>query len=707
MKKILLIVIACHIIFLKITAWHLPQDWIQKPITIDGVIDSIPKNKYRGMQFLFHTDHVNQHAVATDFLLSWYQGVPELLVGDHVRLTVKLKPPIGSHNPGGFDYGRYLLVNGITATGSVIAQTNNPLSQSNSDFFIARFREHLAKVIAHTIVNPALAAFISSLSVGVRDQFQEADWQVLQKTGTNHLVAIAGLHIGFLSAFIYFITLRVVKLYPAILLRVPASRIAWIVSVFFVWIYAVLSGFAIPAERACWMMTIFLWLEVYAVQTASFEKLALIALCVIAWHPADIIDMSFWLSFASIAMLLWTMRGRFYARAHVYDFFRMQLTIMIGLLPWMFLFFQQTSLIALITNAVAIPWVGCVILPMTLFATILFALHCRALSITVFWAAAKCLSPVWFFLKWCASLSFATWHHAIANPWVLSAGIIACIALLAPRYFPARFVGCAGLVPLFFYVPSFPRADLCDVTVMDVGQGLSVFIRTAHHVMLYDTGAHFPHGFDYGESVVAPYVRMQGIRTIDRLEISHGDNDHSGGAPAIMRDFFVKSVYTSDPALIAKWHALPCFAGQSWQWDGVQFQTLQPNAYAPYADNNSSCVIKITTKTGQLLLTGDIEKETERSLVDHYHQQLQSTILVVPHHGSLTSSSSAFLSAVMPRYAVISAGKYNRYHLPSQRVVDRYTVRHIHLYNTASDGAIIIRFPQQGQVKLSGFIHDQ
>lgn len=707
MKKILLMLIVCHVIFLKITVWHLPNQWVQKPIAIDGVIESIPKNKFFGEQFLFHTTMVNHHRVSTDFLLSWYQSAPILSVGDHWHVRVKLKPPIGSHNPGGFDYARYLSAQGVTATGSVIADANNAVLHASYDFVIARFRERVADAITHTIANTTLAAFISALSVGVRDQFQERDWSVLQKTGTNHLVAIAGLHIGFLSAWIYYIVFRAVKLFPAVLLRMPASKIALIASVLCAWLYAILSGFAIPAERACFMLTVFLCSQLCVFHMPPFQKLGLIALSVIAWHPYDAIDMSFWLSFVSIAMLMWMMSGRFHARSHFFDFFRMQWAITIGLLPLMFLFFQQASMIALITNAVAIPWVGCVILPMTLCATILFALHCHQVSNALFLWAAKCLSPLWIFLQWCASHSFSVWHHAIANPFVLLAGMIACIAFLAPRYFPARFVGCIGLLPLFFYSPAFPRGDLCDVTVIDVGQGLSVLIQTAHHVMLYDTGAHFPHGFDYGESVVAPYVRQQGIRTIDRLEISHGDNDHSGGAPAIMRDFDVKSIYTSDPALIAKWHAVPCFAGQDWQWDGVQFQTLQPSERAPYEDNNSSCVIKITAKTGQVLLTGDIEKETESNLVNQYHQQLHSTVLLVPHHGSRTSSSDLFVSAVSPHYAVISAGQYNRYHLPSASVIARYGAHAVHLYNTASDGAIIIRLPRRGQVRLSRFIHDQ
>ena len=421
-----------------------------------------------------------------------------------------------------------------------------------------------------------------------------------------------------------------------------------------------------------------------------WRRLFLAASIVLILNPFNLIDMSFWLSFLSISILAWVLTARLQSEKGYKSHAKMQAAILIGLLPVMLLFFQQISLVAFVTNAVAIPWVGFIILPVVVFASLAHLLHLFFISQKLFWLSGKLLLPLWKFLTYASHLSFASWHHAISNPYVLIAGIIGAIFLLAPRKFPAKYVGCFGLLPLFFYHPPHPKADNFWVTVIDVGQGLSVLVQTEHHVMLYDTGGHPPGGFDFGESVVAPYLRYRDIHTIDRMEISHGDNDHSGGADAIVKDFKVESIFTSAPKIISHLHARYCYAGQSWIWDNVHFVTLSPVQNAPYADNNSSCVIKIFNQKTQLLLTGDIQKETELQLVQQYGAQLKSDVLQVPHHGSNTSSSEIFLQAVSPKYAIISAGKYNRYHLPSQSIVERYQNLGIKVFNTADSGSVAV-----------------
>ena len=238
-------------------------------------------------------------------------------------------------------------------------------------------------------------------------------------------------------------------------------------------------------------------------------------------------------------------------------------------------------------------------------------------------------------------------------------------------------------MPFFFYYPSAPAEKQLALTVLDVGQGLSVVVRTKHHILLYDTGAHIPNGFDVGEAIVSPYLRSQKIHTIDRLIISHGDNDHSGGADAVVRNFSVNYIETSAPKLIHHFHAMPCVAGENWEWDGVQFAMLYPEKNSLYVDNDSSCVIKMTAENTSVLLTGDIEKKSEAALVQHYGSALHSNILLSPHHGSKTSSSDIFLTAVAPNEVIISAGKYNRYHLPSKSVITRYDHHHLAIKNTA------------------------
>lgn len=679
-----------HFIFIKVERWHLPSSEIQKPVLVDGTVDSIPIKKFHGIQFQFQTRKINNQSIKTKLLIAWYSHSEQLQIGQRWKLTVKLKPPIGMHNPGGFDYVQFLQSEGITATGSVDKRGDNQLISINHHFSLMQIREKIHDDIRKAVPDPTLSAFISALCVGLRDGLTESDWQVFQKTGTNHLVAIAGLHIGFVVAMIYFLARKCWCCFPTLILKMPATPAAELISLIVALGYSALSGFAVPAQRAAIMLFCFLISNIMCRQLTLWRRWCIAFSMIMIINPYDLVDASFWLSFTSIAMLIWVMQGRLSVSKGVKSWAKMQGTILIGLLPLMFLFFQQASLIAFFTNMIAIPWVGFIMLPIVLMGCIFDLVHITFISQQLFYLSGKLLLPLWKFLSWSAHFSFASWHHAMANLFILMLCVIGALFLLSPRKMPAKWVGCFGLLPLFFYVPPHPKQNDFWLTVIDVGQGLSVLIQTAHHVMLYDAGSHMLGGFDVGESVVAPYLRLRGITTIDRVEISHGDNDHSGGAAAIVNDFKVKSFFTSAPILISQFDGQYCDAGQDWQWDGVQFATLSPKQNIPYEDNNSSCVIKISTANKQVLLTGDIQKETEDNLVQAYGNQLRSTILVVPHHGSRTSSSDEFLQAVMPRFAIISSGKYNRYHLPVQSVVDRYHARHIVVYNTADSGAVMM-----------------
>lgn len=697
---ILFLFIILHWIWIDITRWQLPVSLIQKPVLIDGDISSIPQKKYRGRSFDFQVNQINHQKINTHFLIAWYQHPPQLQVGQHWQFIVKLKPPIGSRNPGGFDYADFLIHQGISATGYVVARDKNQLLSAKKLFLIDHLREKIQQQISSTIPNSTIAAFISALCVGLRDGLTQSDWQVFQKTGTNHLVAIAGLHIGFVVAAIFLLTNKIVRLFPPLLLRVPAGRIAEIAALCAAFFYSALSGFAIPAQRASIMLFILMIGNIIFRNGSMWYRWFVAMIIILMINPFDCCESSFWLSFVSVGLLIWVMSDRLRSPSHWISYGKMQMTMMVGLMPLMIWFFQQVSVVSFVANAIAIPWVGFVILPIALSACVMCLFHFFWVSQTLFWLSGKCLYPLWKILFFLSRISFSSWHHAFSNVVILLLGMLGVIILLAPRGFPAKWVGCFGFLPLFFYHLKTPEFGNFKATVIDVGQGLSVLIQTKNHVMLYDTGAHFPGGFDFGDSVVTPYLREQGISEINRLEISHGDNDHSGGADAIVKNFRVDRIFTSAPKLVRHFHADYCNSTQQWNWDGVHFMTLSPAPSEPYEDNNSSCVVKVIGKHGQLLLTGDIQRETESRLVQQYGNQLHSTVLIVPHHGSRTSSSNVFISAISPQYAVISAGKYNRYHLPVESVVYRYKKHHIVLYDTADTGAVNIRFLHTGQVKL-------
>lgn len=715
----LILSIAFHFLWLKKYTWQLPAVLIQQPVLIQGVIASVPEKKFYGVRFLFQAEKISSMEAASDripradeesylkknsttFLISWYQHPPILKPGQVWQLIVTLKPPIGLHNPGGFDYQAFLKSHHIAATGYVMTRFDqNKLLNHNHFYFLDLLREKIRNQIFQAIHNPTIAAFVSALCVGLRDELTESDWRVLQNTGTNHLVAIAGLHIGFVVSSIYFFVNYFARLFPRVLLMIPASTIAEIAALISAVGYTALSGFAIPAERASIMLFCLIITRLCYVNVTLWQRLFFAAMIILLLNPFCVIDMSFWLSFSSIAILVWTMSARLQLPQKIISWLKMQSALTIGLLPIMLLFFQQASIIAFLANAIAIPWIGLIILPLTLLSCVIFILQGSAISTLLFYFSGKLLLPLWNILLFFSRAHFAAWHHIIFNPVILICAIIGVIFLLSPKKFPAKWLGCFGLLPLFCYFPSQPNMGEYWVSVIDVGQGLSVLVQTAHHVMLYDTGSHLPGGLDMGESVVTPYLRYRGITNIDRLEISHGDNDHSGGADAIVKNFNVAAIFTSAPKLIAHFNAQYCMVDQAWHWDGVDFVTLNPAQNALYEDNNSSCVIKITSRGGSILLTGDIQREIENNLLASQPNQLRATILLVPHHGSNTSSSENFLNAVSPHYAIISAGKYNHYHLPSRAVLDRYQQHRITLYNTADSGAVFIRFLSTGQVKLS------
>lgn len=687
---IVFLIILTHFLILIDMRWQLPDSQIQKNQLIQGVIDSVPEKKFHGLQFVFKTQVINNDKVTTKILLSWYSRPAILHIGQHWQLQVKLKPPIGSQNPGGFDYAQFLTSHGITATGYVVGYAQNILLGDSVFSVLQLFREHIQTTISHSIHSQTLAAFISALCVGLRAGLTEANWQVLQKTGTNHLVAIAGLHIGFVAALFYFLINKCYRLFPKLLLLMPAQRVAEIAALLSAIGYSALSGFAIPAQRASIMLFFLLIGNIFYKKISIVRRLFFAASMILVLNPYAVIDSSFWLSFLSLFFLSLIITGRLQSENHIKSWIKMQGAILVGLLPVMLLFFQQISLVAFFANAIAIPWVGFIILPTVIVAMILYLFHFFLLSQKIFWLSGKLLLPLWQFLTYLSQLSFASWYHAISNPWVLVSGLIGATYCLAPKKLPAKWLGCCGLLPVFFFHVAHPKEGDFWATVIDVGQGLSVLVQTKNHVLLYDTGAHFPGGFDFGESVVAPYLRYRDIHTINRLEISHGDNDHSGGADAIVKDFTVNAIFTSAPKLVNHFHAQYCAQGQSWIWDHVYFKTLSPVSNSPYADNNSSCVIQISAHGGTLLLTGDIEKLTEYELVNEYGAQLHSMILLSPHHGSRTSSSDLFLKAVSPHYAIISAGKFNRYHLPAKSTLLRYQQNHIKVYNTADSGAVMV-----------------
>ncbi|HEY9199166.1 MAG TPA: DNA internalization-related competence protein ComEC/Rec2, partial [Gammaproteobacteria bacterium] len=426
----------------------------------------------------------------------------------------------------------------------------------------------------------------------------------------------------------------------------------------------------------------------------AVHSLALALVLVILSDSGAVLSPGFWLSFVAVAIIYMQQvrqpaaRG---LRGALYQVVRLQLALSLGLLPFTLLFFGQSGWVAPLANLFAVPWTSLLLVPL-LFAALLCLYPLPWLAQWLFIAAGWAASWMLEVLRWLAQLPGAVVGMPEVPPAVTLAAMLGVALLLLPRGTPQRWLGALLVVPLLAWTAPRPAPGTAWFTLLDVGQGLAAVVQTARHTLVYDTGPRFSAGFDTGSAVVAPFLAARGIRRVDMLVVSHADNDHSGGARALDRLLPIHHVLTSVPQQMGWRRSRRCQAGQQWNWDGVTFRMLHPDAVAGVAENDASCVLQIRTADGtRLLLPGDVEAAAERRLVARYGMALRSEILVAPHHGSRTSSTPAFAAAVAPEYVLFPVGYRNRYGFPNPRVQERYRSLGSRLLATAETGAVQFR----------------
>jgi competence protein ComEC len=479
-------------------------------------------------------------------------------------------------------------------------------------------------------------------------------------------------------------------------LRLSAPKAAAIAAFAAAAFYSALAGFAIPTQRALVMLAAglgALWLDR---RTAPAEVLALALLAVLVLDPLAVLSFGFWLSFAAVAIILYVLPGVTGAgglRGRVRAFARMQWAVAIGMLPLTLALFQSAALAGPLANAIAIPVVELVVIPATLIGVVVSGLP-DALAALPFQLAAASLEGLWLALEPLSRLDHSQWVQPTPPLWTLIAAGIGIAWLLAPRGFPARWVGGVWLLPMLLVRPPAPVAGEVWFTLLDVGQGLAAVVRTAGHTLVYDTGPRWSSRFDAGRAAVAPFLRHAGVERIDALVVSHGDNDHIGGAAALLESFPVGRVLTSVPLRLSG--AVPCRAGERWEWDEVRFELLHPAAETALRGNNVSCVLLVSGPYGRILLPGDLAAAGERELVARAGERLRAEWLVVPHHGARGSSSAAFVAAVRPAQALIAAGYRNAFRHPHPAVLARYHWIGARLHATAGEGALTARLGADG-----------
>ncbi len=617
--------------------------------------------------------------------VNWYRNQTGLRAGDCVRLLLRLRAPRGLANPGGFDSEAWLFREGLGATAYVRDHAPCPADArpvlSPLAAALLQVRQAIVDGVKRVLPEHPMRGVILGLTVGDASAMTDAQWQALRRTGTTHLISISGLHVALVAGVVLIAVRRLWMLQPRLCLILAAPKAGVYAAALAAMVYSALAGFSIPTQRSLLMLLVVFGALVSGRTTTPSRVLALALMVVLLREPGAVLYPGFWLSFLAVAWIAYLMSARLERPGRWHVWVWLQLALALALAPPSLYGFGETSLVGPLANFVLIPLFSLVI-PILLFTLLLLAL-------VPVWGAqllewnAQGLMLVWHGLDWLASLPQAYWIQPAPALWV---AVLACIGLfwmLAPRGWPSKSVGAFLCLPLLIPGPSAPPAGSFDLTLLDVGQGLSAVVRTRQHVLLFDTGPGGSYALDAGDAVVVPYLRSTGVTKLDALVLSHDDLDHRGGLAAVRMGLpILQEIGTEQGSA--------CRGGRSWEWDGVRFELLHPRV-AGWRGNNASCVLKVSAGSNAVLLPGDIERQAEQTLVAEQAGQLEAEVLVMPHHGSATSSTEAFLDAVRPQYALAPAGWRNRFRHPRPQVLARYQARDIPVFTTGETGALSLR----------------
>lgn len=677
--------------FLRATlvlAAQLPANLEGRTVVVTGAVASLPESRSGVLRFNFRLlDSADSGLPAGTLVrVGWYYTAPVLLPGERWRLRLRLRRPVGFMNAGGFDYEGWLFQRRVRATGYV---TEGPgtlkLAEAGPwqvDFRRHRLREQIRAVLQGSRFEPLVIA----LALGDQSGIAQAQWSVMIRTGINHLLAISGLHIGIVAAAAWWLLLRIWARIPGAALAVPAPWVAAVLASMAAAIYCALAGFSIPTQRSLVMIVI--GAGAHVLRPAGLGRaLALAAIAVLVLDPFSVLAPGFWLSFLAVAWIGWGMQGHT-GPASVWDRWgRVQWVVSLGLLPVLAFWFQQVSLSGLAANLVAIPWVSFVTVPLVLSGSLLVGVV-PDLGAALLRLADGTLQLLWPFLSLLSDPALAVMDVGpVSGPATLWAAAGAALLLL-PRGMPARWLGMVWMLPLLLPTSAGPPPGSLQLALLDVGQGLAAVVRTARHALLYDTGPVFGPEFNAGAAVVVPWLRHRGVKRLDTLIVSHGDADHIGGLAAVRDALPVTRILTSVPRRVGGPGVEMCRARQHWQWDGFDFAILHPAATDRLEGNDASCVLLVRGHGRALLLAGDVEQEGERRLVERFAAELHADIVVVPHHGSRTSSTPGFVSAVAPRFALYAAAFRNRFGFPKQDIMQRYQQHGATNLDTGRNGAL-------------------
>ncbi|MBT8114433.1 MAG: DNA internalization-related competence protein ComEC/Rec2 [Arenicella sp.] len=676
-----------------------PADLERQSIRVVGQVTGLPDSNSQRVRFRFEVtrflprqlnDPAAQRIEGQRLQLTCYRCELDFQAGQQWILTVRLKQPHAYASWGAFDYEKYLFRHRIVATGYVRPSEQNQLL-AHSRAGMTQLRQQIDNQLRQLLPSHVAGrGVLAALMIGDRSSLSSTDREALQKTGLSHLMAISGLHIGLVFLVTRLLMGWLLMPFSAVYHWQPRQFLVLLPALAAAFAYAGLAGFSVSTRRALIMLATYALCRLLARDTRLNQVLLISASLILLLDPFSVLDIGFWLSCGAVLIIAARVDG-----PATVSLPRLQFALWVGMAPLVVIFFGQVPLISPLLNLLMVPAFCIVLIPLTLFALLLLLFDVADMIPWLLVYLADIFAWILHILDWISQHPALQWY-----PPPLGVADYVMVTLTAAIYFGRlplpRSVKLAVHIVLLVslcWVPDNLKDGDVDITLLDVGQGLSMLFESKSAVIVYDTGPAYRSGFSAAKAVLIPLLRSRGIEQIDILVVSHTDNDHMGGLQEVINQFNVTHIMTSRAGEIPASHN--CQAGQKWQVDSIRYSVIAPDETTPRSKNNNSCVLQVVAHGVTLLVTADIEAPAERHLVKQ-RGDLAADIMLVPHHGSNTSSSGSFLDAVAPRLALLSSGYQNRYGHPHKGVLRRYQERQIDLISTVTHGSIMLKIRRSG-----------